>query len=987
MRDYLEKINLALRHVAEGKELNQTPWSTRFTKALDRGYRIEEDEISTEKQKLLASFNCVQGELDHLGDRHPEIAGRLLRGALTNVGSKYTARFAVWKYLEETYPVTAAESGRADDAKIAEEIACKICNAIELEEVAIEGMAEVMERAGKQSRDIVVMSKDMIADELILRTFTEKYGVKAFVCCNGSTQQHAGILATATGAFLLVHLPGIVFDRLVKTGERVSLATSDTGFESSLYVGPSDSEIGMKIAQDVIVANTLKRYYVERARQADGAGIVSTLDPVAGDRAIVPVYANINIPSHLGKGDFGLEEEGALGRLAKAYKDGADGIALARTEYMYTGETPPDLDAQAAIYQGLADFDERVLTLRTFDKSVDDKECPALPYIGGSYGFDYYKTQPGRAALKEQLKAMFTAYGLSKYRNIRVMFPMIKTMEDINFMRGILDEIKTEIPAENRSISRETLDGIPLGIMAENKKLFEGNNLETILDNESVKISFVSIGTNDLISNVKGLSRGSVTNEHYDKEILSLIDRVTGEAARRNISVTICGDAARFSKTIMFDVYWYRKYGTVPIPGVMPEIIPKIKTLIQYCNAKNCEEMLTGWESKSDKVINDIVREKIETIIERIKKEELFKRLFEEEKRKMFETDSVKDVTPLVLVGVAKSAQSGAIAEAARRSLGKNARVVVVENEKALAKIARESGLTAIYVDDTFTPEMVRKVDFAKDVYEIKLDKEYKVILTMNTISDKTRQEIVDAIIALLGPLAAVDFDKAVKEFRAAPMTADKSAKIAGIRALVAERKAEIAGVYNNEPMPEAAPTEDKPIIIATTEKVAMSDIYFGENMTAANKGGITNALIYGDELKSEEEARQFVLASGYLGNMDDIKFIHKRDAVSELAGSENAGIRMAEGEFESTENSARVKAKILEIQAVNMNNQKVYAAMNSYQALLKMMISLEGELPPGVTKDEIRGIFKFLPRAIPIDYDKEVKAYIEAIAVIRTAA
>jgi len=70
------------------------------------------------------------------------------------------------------------------------------------------------------------------------------------------------------------------------------------------------------------------------------------------------------------------------------------------------------------------------------------------------------------------------------------------------------------------------------------------------------------------------------------------------------------------------------------------------------------------------------------------------------------------------------------------------------------------------------------------------------------------------------------------------------------------------------------------------------------------------------------------------------------------------------------------------------MNGQKVYAAMNSYQALLKILLAAEGELEiPGVSKDDTRGIFRYLPAAIPIDYDKEVKAYIEAMEVIRTAA
>ena len=52
------------------------------------------------------------------------------------------------------------------------------------------------------------------------------------------------------------------------------------------------------------------------------------------------------------------------------------------------------------------------------------------------------------------------------------------------------------------------------------------------------------------------------------------------------------------------------------------------------------------------------------------------------------------------------------------------------------------------------------------------------------------------------------------------------------------------------------------------------------------------------------------------------------------------------------------------------------------------MMFAAEDDLPPaGVTDTGIKGFFKYLPRTIPIDYEKEMKSYIEAMEVIRTAA
>ena len=197
------------------------------------------------------------------------------------------------------------------------------------------------------------------------------------------------------------------------------------------------------------------------------------------------------------------------------------------------------------------------------------------------------------------------------------------------------------------------------------------------------------------------------------------------------------------------------------------------------------------------------------------------------------------------------------------------------------------------------------------------------------------------------------------------------------------------------------AQLKDKLFADATTEKVARADLYFGEDMNTAVKAGRRPAFIYGDDLKTLEDAHKFMKASGYAGNMESIEFISKNGLsyaalVAEIARRtgagekpDNVGIRAVEGEFDfAGMKEDKIPGKLLEIQAIEMNGQKVYVAMNSYQTLLNMLLAAEGELPPGVSPDEkIRGIFRYLPRAIPIDYEKEVRSYMEAIEIIRTAA
>ncbi|MFA5499444.1 MAG: PEP/pyruvate-binding domain-containing protein [Candidatus Omnitrophota bacterium] len=361
-----------------------------------------------------------------------------------------------------------------------------------------------------------------------------------------------------------------------------------------------------------------------------------------------------------------------------------------------------------------------------------------------------------------------------------------------------------------------------------------------------------------------------------------------------------------------------------------------------------------------------------------------------------YKSDLYKALGPVVLVGIPQEmAVRPDVISAIKNSLGRQAQIVTVYSEDELAVLAKQRDMTAVFVDKDFTVEAIKTEKFRNDVYSIKLAKEYNVIIGMNTISARTREEIKESIIALLGKLAAVDFDRAVKEFRGTNITAEKLQQIDNIRTLVARRKAEIKSIYNNAPLPTAAEVK-KRVGVATTEKVAMSDMYFGENMGIANNAGIKNAFIYGDELKNEEEARKFVLAAGYTGRMEDIAFINKgsltyEQLAAEVAkqagiGQENVGIRSVSGELK-LEGDKVTTGVLLEVEPITMNGERVYVAINSYQALLRLLTA-EGEIEiPGVSKDDVKGIFRYLPRTVPIDYEKEIKGYIEAIAVIRTAA
>ncbi|MBF0494153.1 MAG: hypothetical protein HQL28_03360, partial [Candidatus Omnitrophica bacterium] len=196
---------------------------------------------------------------------------------------------------------------------------------------------------------------------------------------------------------------------------------------------------------------------------------------------------------------------------------------------------------------------------------------------GRIYGFDYYRTSMGRQALKEQMAALLWAYAESKYKNIRIMFPLVKTPDDIKYLQGVYEEILAD--AASGTLKFGGYKGTPTGMAAElesawktiskgimfedvellvkgaseleeytdavtgqkrtrskwhglmhqtepSKPEYDMENIKGILNNPYFNIIFISYGTNDLIPSVQGVQRAVVKDKHYDKNILDIFDKV-----------------------------------------------------------------------------------------------------------------------------------------------------------------------------------------------------------------------------------------------------------------------------------------------------------------------------------------------------------------------------------------------------------------------------------------------------------------------------
>ncbi|MBN1526020.1 MAG: radical SAM protein [Candidatus Omnitrophica bacterium] len=362
---------------------------------------------------------------------------------------------------------------------------------------------------------------------------------------------------------------------------------------------------------------------------------------------------------------------------------------------------------------------------------------------------------------------------------------------------------------------------------------------------------------------------------------------------------------------------------------------------------------------------------------------------------------------PSVVIGM-PSYSSDAVIAALKETLGQDLRIVTAPDSDAFTGLVGGEKTAGIWIDGSVKLDDMRSAGLKEMVSSIAKEAQAKFLWHINecSIKDKTRQELVailKAVAANLEKIGKADIDADVK----LALTQDNARYMDRARVLVDARKKEIGQAYNNMPMPASYARN---MVIATTETVAENDPFTFDNMAKAQEKGIANVFIYGERLKTLEAAQDFMKACGYTKDMGTIRFINKKDFASyqslvegikaqvsldsgaaiELA---NIGIRAAEGELlKAGEKPAA--GRFLEIPLVKVNGIEVYAALNTYQTLIALVtklkepgMTLEDVRIPDVSYDKAKGIFKFLPRSLPIDYGIEIESYRNAVKALSTAA
>ena len=293
---------------------------------------------------------------------------------------------------------------------------------------------------------------------------------------------------------------------------------------------------------------------------------IRDLPAQTSDGVSIEMLANIEFPH---------EVESCLAR-------GAMGVGLYRTEFLYLGSTnePTEEEHYQAYVEVARSLGNRPMIIRTLDLGADKMgsrypiENENNPFLGLR---SIRLSLRNPALFRTQVRAILRA---STEGDIRVMFPMITTLDELRSARFIVRSIAEDLAEEGIAARSD----IPVGMMVEVPAAV------MMMDYFVKEVDFVSIGTNDLTQYTLAVDRSneSVADLYQacDPAVLRLIQRSIDVANERKISVSVCGEMSSNPAYALLLV----GLGVRTLSSA-PSAIPQVKKAIRSVTVRECQAM------------------------------------------------------------------------------------------------------------------------------------------------------------------------------------------------------------------------------------------------------------------------------------------------------------------------------------------------------------------------------------------------------------
>ncbi len=323
----------------------------------------------------------------------------------------------------------------------------------------------------------------------------------------GSASSHTAILARA------LEIPAVVgarqLSRLVADDDLIIV----DAFRGEVVLWPSQDEMASARARGERYRNftrSLRERVARRLETADGTPL--------------KLAANVELPAEA----------------AVALQEGATGIGLYRTEFLYLDRAhPPDEEEQFKVYRDVAQvLSPRPVVFRTFDiggdklhgfsQSAADIVNPALGLRALRFGLE----RPD--LLITQLRAMLRA---SDVGDVRIMFPLVSGVDELRRGRALVDQARAQLQAEGHSLGR-----VLIGCM------IEVPSAVLMAVELARECDFFSVGTNDLVQYALAVDRANPSvatlASPLHPAVLRLLDMTSRAAHAAGIELAICGGMA-----------------------------------------------------------------------------------------------------------------------------------------------------------------------------------------------------------------------------------------------------------------------------------------------------------------------------------------------------------------------------------------------------------------------------------------------------------